>query len=66
VNHLLVKCVERFIKLGLQVTQQQVSSGTPGENLDRRIIEVRIRFTPEDSQRVAALTNLQVQVAIKL
>jgi HlyD family secretion protein len=53
-------------QIGLQVTQQQVSSGTPGENLDRRIVEVRIRLNSEDSQRVAALTNLQVQVAIKL
>jgi HlyD family secretion protein len=53
-------------QIGLQVTQQQVSSGTPGENLDRRIVEVRIRLNPENSQRVATLTNLQVQVAIKL
>lgn len=51
---------------GLQVSQQTVSSGTPGENLDRRIVEVRIRINPEDSQRIANLTNLQVQVAIKL
>jgi HlyD family secretion protein len=48
------------------VTQQQVSSGTPGENLDRRIVEVRIRLNPEGSQKVSALTNLQVQVAIQL
>lgn len=52
--------------IGLQVSQQTVSSGTPGENLDRRIVEVRIRINPEDSQRIANLTNLQVQVAIKL
>jgi HlyD family secretion protein len=53
-------------QIGLQVTQQAVSNGTPGENLDRRIVEVRIRLNPEDSKRVSALTNLQVQVAIKL
>jgi HlyD family secretion protein len=53
-------------QIGLQVTQQQVSSGTPGENLDRRIVEVRIRLNPEGSQKVSALTNLQVQVAIQL
>lgn len=53
-------------QIGLQVSQQEVVSGTPGENLDRRIVEVRIHLTPEDSKRVAKLTNLQVQVAIKL
>ncbi len=53
-------------QIGLQVTQQQVSSSTPGENLDRRIVEVRIRLSPKDSQKVSALTNLQVQVAIQL
>jgi HlyD family secretion protein len=53
-------------QIGLQVNQQQVVSGTPGENLDRRIVEVRVRLNPQDSQRVSALTNLQVQVAIQL
>jgi HlyD family secretion protein len=53
-------------QIGLQVTQQEVSSGTPGENLDRRIVEVRVRLNPQDSQKVSALTNLQVQVAIQL
>jgi HlyD family secretion protein len=43
-----------------------VTSGEPGENLDRKVIEVRIQLNPEDSQQVANLTNLQVQVAIQL
>jgi HlyD family secretion protein len=51
--------------IGLQVIQQEVNSGEPGENLDRKVIQVRIRLNPEDSQRVANLTNLQVQVAIQ-
>jgi HlyD family secretion protein len=51
--------------IGLQVIQQEVTSGTPGENLDRKVIEVRIRLNPEDNKRVANLTNLQVQVAIQ-
>lgn len=50
--------------IGLQVTQQEVTSGEPGENLDRKVIEVRIQLNPQDSQRVANLTNLQVLVAI--
>lgn len=51
--------------IGLQVIKQEVTSGEPGENLDRKVIQVRIRLNPEDSQRVANLTNLQVQVAIQ-
>jgi HlyD family secretion protein len=50
----------------LQVKQQNVFSNQPGENLDRRIIEVKIRLNPEDSEKVAGLTNLQVQTAIEL
>jgi HlyD family secretion protein len=52
--------------IGLQVKQQNVFSNQPGENLDRRIIEVKIRLNPEDSEKVAGLTNLQVQTAIEL
>ncbi|MCC3481095.1 MAG: HlyD family efflux transporter periplasmic adaptor subunit [Oscillatoriales cyanobacterium] len=51
-------------QIGLQVTQQEISSNTPGENLDRRVVEVRITLNAEGSKRVANLTNLQVQVAI--
>jgi len=51
--------------IGLQVSQQNVFQDQPGENFDRRVVEVRVRLTPEDSQKVAALTNLQVQVAIE-
>jgi HlyD family secretion protein len=53
-------------EIGLEVSQQEVFSNQPGENLDQRIVKVRIRLNPEDSQRVAGLTNLQVQVAIQL
>lgn len=51
--------------VGLQVSQQRVFSDQPGENLDRKIVEVRIRLNAADSQKVANLTNLQVQVAIQ-
>ncbi|NJK47559.1 ABC exporter membrane fusion protein [Candidatus Gracilibacteria bacterium] len=52
-------------QIGLEVTQQEVFSNQPGENLDQRVIKVRIRIDPKDSQRVAGLTNLQVKVAIQ-
>lgn len=51
--------------IGLQLNQQNVFSNQPGENLDRRVVEVKIRLTPEDSKQVAGLTNLQVQAAIQ-
>lgn len=53
-------------QIGLQVERQKVFSDRPGENLDRRVIEVKIRLNPEDSKRVAGFTNLQVQTAISL
>lgn len=52
--------------VGLLVGQQNVFSNQPGENLDRRVVEVKIRLTPEASKRVSGLTNLQVQTAILL
>lgn len=53
-------------QIGLQVERQKVFSDRPGENLDRRIVEVKIRLNPEDNKRVAGFTNLQVQTAINL
>ncbi len=53
-------------EIGLQVERQKVFSNQPGENLDRRVVEVKIRLNPEDSKRVAGFTNLQVQTAINL
>lgn len=52
-------------QVGLQVSQQRVFSNQPGENLDRKVVEVRIRLNSRDSQKVADLTNLQVQVSIQ-
>ncbi len=53
-------------QIGLQVNRQNVFSNQPGENLDRRVVEVEVRLNPEDSQKIAGLTNLQVQVAVQL
>jgi HlyD family secretion protein len=48
-----------------QVSQQKVFSNQPGENFDRRIIEVKIRLSPDAKRQVSGLTNLQVQTIIK-
>ena len=50
--------------IALQVGRQNVFSNQPGENLDSRIIEVKIQLSPEASKQVAGLTNLQVNVEI--
>lgn len=50
--------------IDLQVNQQRVFSNQPGENLDRRVVEVKILLNPEDSRKVSSLTNLQVQTVI--
>lgn len=50
--------------IDLQVNQQKVFSSQSGENLDRRVVEVKIRLSPEDSQKVSSLTNLPVQSVI--
>lgn len=48
-----------------QVSQQKVFSNQPGENLDRRIIEVKIRIQDSDRPRISGLTSLQVQTLIE-
>jgi HlyD family secretion protein len=53
-------------EIGLEVNRQSTFSTQPGENLDRRVVKVRIRLNLADSNRVASLTNLQVQVAIAI
>ena len=52
-------------EIGLKVSKQNVFSNQPGENLDSRVVEVKIHLNPEASKQVAGLTNLQVQVAIQ-
>jgi HlyD family secretion protein len=50
--------------IGLQVDQQNIFSGQPGENFDRKVIPVRIALIPQSGEKVAGLTNSQVTVSI--
>ncbi|MEM7064645.1 MAG: HlyD family efflux transporter periplasmic adaptor subunit [Cyanobacteria bacterium P01_B01_bin.77] len=52
------------IEIGRQVSRQNVFAREPGENLDRRVVEVKIALSREDSERVANLSNLQVETVI--
>ncbi|MEL6929122.1 MAG: HlyD family efflux transporter periplasmic adaptor subunit [Cyanobacteria bacterium J06600_6] len=52
--------------LGLQVGAKQLSTGSqdPTQDENSRIVEVKIRIDPADSQKVAGLTNMKVRVEI--
>ena len=53
-------------QVGLEVKQQDVFESDPLVNTDNKVVEVKIRLSPESSKRVTALSNLQVQVVIVL
>ena len=50
--------------VGLQVNPQDILSTDPTADVNRRIVEVKIRLEDTDSQKVSAFTNLQVNVSI--
>lgn len=54
------------VEIGQQVEQQAIFSNQPGENLDRRVVEVKIQLDPNSSERVAGLSNLQVATMIQV
>ena len=56
----------KVAEVGLEVQQQDVFEADPLVDTDNRVVEVKIRLDPESSQRVRSLSNLQVQVVIKL
>lgn len=52
------------VQIGSQVNAQNTLSTDPVADIDRRVIEIKIRLQPSDSQRVSSFTNLQVSVVI--
>ncbi|BAU67473.1 ABC exporter membrane fusion protein, DevB family (plasmid) [Stanieria sp. NIES-3757] len=51
-------------QIELQVDKQDVLSTDPVADANARVVEVKIRLTDETSQKVAGLTNLQVNAVI--
>ncbi len=51
--------------IGLQVQRQEVINSDPSDNIDSRIIEVKVQLDAASSQKVANFTNLQVQTVIE-
>jgi HlyD family secretion protein len=56
----------RVARIAMQVDRQQMFDVNPRSDMDRKVIEVRVRLDPASSKRVTGLTNLQVQTLIHL
>ena len=52
--------------IGWQVQRQDVINSDPSENIDARVIEVKVRLDEESSKKAAKLTNLQVKAIFEL
>jgi HlyD family secretion protein len=56
----------KVARIGKQIGKKDVLNIDPAADTDARVVEVRIRLNPESSKKVAALTNLQVEVKIEI
>jgi HlyD family secretion protein len=54
----------RVDEIGLQIGKKDVLSTDPTADVDSRVVEVKIRLDRPASQKVAGLTNLQVNVDV--
>jgi HlyD family secretion protein len=52
--------------VGMQIKKQDVLDADPAADKDARVVEVKVRIDPEDNDKVAGLTNLQVRITIDL
>jgi len=56
----------RVERIGLEIERQNVVNTDPTANIDARVVEVKIKLDETSSQKVAGLTNLQVNVRIEI
>ncbi|MEM7552685.1 MAG: HlyD family efflux transporter periplasmic adaptor subunit [Cyanobacteria bacterium P01_A01_bin.84] len=52
--------------VGWKIQRQNVINADPSENIDARVVEVRVRLDDESSQKAAKFTNLQVKAVFEL
>ncbi|MCU0526733.1 MAG: HlyD family efflux transporter periplasmic adaptor subunit [Elainella sp. Prado103] len=52
-------------QIGLQIKKSDVLNTDPATDSNARVVEVKIRLDPSDSQQVAGLTYMQVRVRIQ-
>ncbi len=65
-NALGVDLKGKVDSIGWQVQRQDVINADPSENIDARVVEVKVRLDEESSQKAAKLTNLQVKAIFEL
>ena len=53
-------------EIGWRIGKRSLLDTDPVADVDSRVVEVRIRLNPDDSRRVANLTNLRVDVKINV
>jgi HlyD family secretion protein len=52
--------------IGLQIKKQDVLASDPAADKDARVVEVKVRIHPQDTPKIAGLTNLQVRITFDL
>jgi HlyD family secretion protein len=52
--------------IGWQVRRQNIINSDPSDNIDSRVVEVRVKLDEPSSQKAAKLTNLQVKAIFEL
>ncbi len=65
-NSLDVNLKGQVDSIGWKIQRQDVINADPSENIDARVVEVRVRLDEESSQKAAKLTNLQVKTIFEL
>ncbi|BAY87024.1 heterocyst specific ABC-transporter, membrane fusion protein DevB homolog [Calothrix parasitica NIES-267] len=65
-NSLGADLMGKVDSIGWQVQRQDVINSDPSENIDARVIEVKVRLNEESSKKAAKLTNLQVKAIFEL
>ncbi|MBC7798474.1 MAG: HlyD family efflux transporter periplasmic adaptor subunit [Pyrinomonadaceae bacterium] len=53
-------------EIGSQIGKKSLLDTDPIADVDARIVEVRVKLNPKDSEKVSSLTNLRVDVRIKI
>ena len=65
-NSLNVNLKGKVDFIGWQIQRQNVINADPSDNIDARVVEVRVRLDEESSKKAAKLTNLQVKAIFEL
>ena len=65
-NSLSTELQGKVDSVGWKIQRQNVINADPSENIDARVVEVRVRLDEESSQKAAKFTNLQVKAVFEL